>query len=58
MGTDVPLHAASAVAEANVALKARVAARDKRTPGKRGSGVPDRSSGSAQNGHSVSETRT
>jgi len=52
------LQAANAVAEARVAPNASVAARDKRPLGKRGSGVPESSKGSAQNGHSFSETRT
>jgi hypothetical protein len=52
------LHAARAVAETSVAPNANVAARPRRVRGSCGSGVPARSSGNAQNGHSVSETRT
>ncbi len=52
------LHAVSAVAETNVAPNANVAARPSRLRGNCGSGVAARSSGRAQNGHSVSETRT
>jgi len=52
------LHAASALAETNVAPNANVAARPSRVRGSCGSGVPARSSGSAQNGHSFSDTRT
>jgi hypothetical protein len=52
------LQAASAVADTKVAPNANVAARPRRVRGNCGSGVPARSSGNAQNGHSVSETRT
>src|SRR6187402_745648 len=45
-----PPHAASALAEAKVAPKANVAARDKRARGNAGSVAPLKSSGSAQNG--------